>query len=222
MSGLRTALALALVAAVSLGLSRFSYALLLPPMREDLAWSYTTGGAMNTVNADGYLLGALTATVLARVYTPQEILDWAWRLPFLLGGVFGVLQNGMIGEGETLVRGIDTAHEAVVAGAALLGAALLLSFLGAVVAFSGFEVRRIDDRLSFLPGGKKGWQPIGWDPGIQRPGRGDYALAAGFERILHQAHRRVRHRVAVHPPAAANEEHRDFRASDGLREAPRS
>ncbi|RZA04348.1 MAG: MFS transporter, partial [Proteobacteria bacterium] len=39
----------------------------------------------------GYLLGALTATVLARVYTPQEILDWAWRLPFLLGGVFGVV-----------------------------------------------------------------------------------------------------------------------------------
>ena len=39
----------------------------------------------------GYLLGALTATLLARLYTPQEILDWAWRLPFLLGGVFGVV-----------------------------------------------------------------------------------------------------------------------------------
>ncbi|BAP44086.1 MFS transporter [Pseudomonas sp. 21LCFQ02] len=39
----------------------------------------------------GYLLGALTATWLARVYTPQEILDYAWRIPFLLGGVFGVV-----------------------------------------------------------------------------------------------------------------------------------
>jgi MFS family permease len=39
----------------------------------------------------GYLLGALTATALARIYTPQEILDYAWRLPFLLGGVFGVI-----------------------------------------------------------------------------------------------------------------------------------
>lgn len=39
----------------------------------------------------GYLLGALTATALAQLYTPQEILDWAWRLPFLLGGVFGVI-----------------------------------------------------------------------------------------------------------------------------------
>ncbi|ORL66575.1 MFS transporter [Pseudomonas putida] len=39
----------------------------------------------------GYLLGALTATLLARVYSPQEILDYAWRYPFLLGGVFGVI-----------------------------------------------------------------------------------------------------------------------------------
>ncbi|MDE1165873.1 MAG: MFS transporter [Pseudomonas sp.] len=39
----------------------------------------------------GYLIGALTATALAQLFTPQEILDYAWRLPFLLGGVFGVI-----------------------------------------------------------------------------------------------------------------------------------
>ncbi|WP_095147313.1 MULTISPECIES: MFS transporter [unclassified Pseudomonas] len=39
----------------------------------------------------GYLLGALTATLLAQVFTPAEMLDYAWRLPFLLGGVFGVI-----------------------------------------------------------------------------------------------------------------------------------
>ena len=55
------AAALALGAAVSLGLARFSYALLLPPMRADLGWSYFTAGAMNTANAAGYLLGALLA-----------------------------------------------------------------------------------------------------------------------------------------------------------------
>ncbi len=58
---LSTALALALAAAVSLGLARFSYALLLPPMRADLGWSYFLSGLMNTVNAAGYLLGALAA-----------------------------------------------------------------------------------------------------------------------------------------------------------------
>jgi predicted MFS family arabinose efflux permease len=55
------AFALALAAAVSLGLARFSYALLLPPMRAELHWSYFTAGAMNTANAAGYLVGALLA-----------------------------------------------------------------------------------------------------------------------------------------------------------------
>ncbi|WP_297831673.1 MFS transporter [Pseudomonas sp.] len=39
----------------------------------------------------GYLLGALVATWLSRVYSPEQILDFAWRIPFLLGGVFGVV-----------------------------------------------------------------------------------------------------------------------------------
>jgi len=39
----------------------------------------------------GYLLGALVATAVATVFSPQEILDGAWRWPFLLGGVFGVM-----------------------------------------------------------------------------------------------------------------------------------
>jgi predicted MFS family arabinose efflux permease len=64
----RAALGLALAAAVSLGTARFAYALLLPPMRADLGWSYFTAGAMNTCNAAGYLLGALLLPrVLRRV-----------------------------------------------------------------------------------------------------------------------------------------------------------
>jgi predicted MFS family arabinose efflux permease len=78
-SPLRSALALALAAAVSLGLARFSYALLLPPMRSDLAWSYTTAGAMNTVNAAGYLLGALLA--------PRWLARHDARRVMLAGGV---------------------------------------------------------------------------------------------------------------------------------------
>ncbi len=63
---LAIAAALALAAAVSLGLARFSYALLLPPMRADLGWSYLTAGAMNTVNAAGYLVGALLLPAVMR------------------------------------------------------------------------------------------------------------------------------------------------------------
>ena len=37
----------------------------------------------------GILLGSLMATAINTVYTPAEVLDGAWRIPFLLGGVFG-------------------------------------------------------------------------------------------------------------------------------------
>ncbi len=77
------ALGLALAAAVSLGLARFSYALLLPPMRADLDWSYLTAGAMNTVNAAGYLLGALAM--------PRAMARWDVRHLVLAGGAAAAL-----------------------------------------------------------------------------------------------------------------------------------
>ena len=61
------AVALSAAAAVSLGVTRFAYGLLLPAMRDDLSWSYTLSGAMNTSNALGYFIGALaTSRVIAR------------------------------------------------------------------------------------------------------------------------------------------------------------
>lgn len=72
-------LGLALAAAVSLGLARFSYALMLPPMRADLGWSYVTAGGMNTLNAAGYLAGALLAPRLFRRHDARALM--------LLGGV---------------------------------------------------------------------------------------------------------------------------------------
>jgi predicted MFS family arabinose efflux permease len=68
------ACALALAAAVSLGLARFSYALLLPPMRADLGWSYLTAGSMNTVNAAGYLIGALSIPTWLRHFGARRTL----------------------------------------------------------------------------------------------------------------------------------------------------
>jgi predicted MFS family arabinose efflux permease len=71
---LRLALALSLGAAVSLGITRFSYGLLLPPMRADLGWSYALAGAMNTANAAGYLLGALLTPALMRRFGAVRLL----------------------------------------------------------------------------------------------------------------------------------------------------
>ena len=68
-----------MAAAVSLGMTRFAYALLLPPMREDLSWTYTIAGSMNTFNAVGYLIGALI--------TPRVLNRWG-AVHVLIGGAF--------------------------------------------------------------------------------------------------------------------------------------
>jgi len=86
---LRLALALSLGAAVSLGVTRFSYGLLLPPMRADLGWSYTLAGAMNTANALGYLLGALATPRLLRTLGPSRVLLAGAALSSLFMGLSG-------------------------------------------------------------------------------------------------------------------------------------
>ncbi len=60
------ALILSVGAAVALGFSRFSYALLLPAMRTTLDWSYAEAGSLNTANALGYLIGTLTTARLVK------------------------------------------------------------------------------------------------------------------------------------------------------------
>ncbi|MFM2067764.1 MAG: hypothetical protein RLZZ584_2673, partial [Pseudomonadota bacterium] len=84
---LLVAAALALGAAVSLGLARFAYPLLLPPMRAELGWSYFTAGAMNTVNAADYLVGALLMPrALARRDARQVLLGGAALTALVLAG----------------------------------------------------------------------------------------------------------------------------------------
>jgi MFS family permease len=37
----------------------------------------------------GILLGSLVATAINKVYSPDQVLAFGWRVPFLMGGVFG-------------------------------------------------------------------------------------------------------------------------------------
>jgi predicted MFS family arabinose efflux permease len=62
----RLILILSLAPTVGLGIGRFAYSLVLPDMRDALGWSYSAAGFMNTVNAAGYLAGALMASAMAR------------------------------------------------------------------------------------------------------------------------------------------------------------
>jgi predicted MFS family arabinose efflux permease len=84
-TALGLAVCISMAAAVSLGMTRFAYALLLPPMRDDLLWSYTLAGAMNTFNAAGYLVGALlTPLVLRRLGAVRVLIGGAFAATFFM------------------------------------------------------------------------------------------------------------------------------------------
>jgi MFS family permease len=56
----------------------------VPAQRVGFACASLTSGL--TV---GILIGSLVAATINHRMTPAEVLDWGWRLPFLVGGVFG-------------------------------------------------------------------------------------------------------------------------------------
>ena len=122
-SVLWTAAALALGAAVSLGLARFSYALLLPPMRADLGWSYTTAGAMNTVNAVGYLVGALLAPRWLARHDARALMLAGMLAAALLLAAHGLADNNTA---LYALRGLT----GVASAATFIGGGLLAARLG--------------------------------------------------------------------------------------------
>lgn len=115
-SPLWTATLLSLGSAISLGISRFSAGLVLPIMREDLGWTYLMAGAMNTSNAIGYLLGALTVPTLLRRFGARPVATGG----ALSAGIFMMLA-GMVTDTDLLLSqralgGIASAYLFVAGG----------------------------------------------------------------------------------------------------------
>ncbi len=48
-------------------------------------------GTLTAGLTGGILLGSLVATAINRLYLPMEILGYAWRVPFVIGGIFGLV-----------------------------------------------------------------------------------------------------------------------------------
>src|SRR5450759_999877 len=72
----RLILILSLTPTVGLGIGRFAYSLVLPDMRDTLGWSYSAAGFMNTINAAGYLAGALVAAKLIKRFGLPAAVRW--------------------------------------------------------------------------------------------------------------------------------------------------
>ena len=54
---------------VTNGFARFAYGLMLPAMQAQLDWNYAQAGWLNTVNALGYILGAISTLFLVQRFT---------------------------------------------------------------------------------------------------------------------------------------------------------
>ncbi len=116
-------LGLAMGPAVSLGLGRFAYALLLPAMRIDLGWNYAAAGAMNTANAVGYLIGALIAAPIAARFGDKR----------------GFLAGLLLTAASLLANGMSSDYAVLALLRAVAGAAGALSLItgGALAAAAG-------------------------------------------------------------------------------------
>lgn len=118
------AVSVSMAAAVSLGMTRFAYALLLPPMRDDLSWTYTLAGAMNTFNALGYLLGALLTPWALRRWGAVRVLIAGSMLASVLMALTGFFTDALYLLAQRFLAGAASASVFVSGGllAARLGA----------------------------------------------------------------------------------------------------
>lgn len=110
------AIVLSLGVAISLGMARFAYALLLPVMRDDLGWSYALAGGMNTANAVGYLVGALAMPWLIRhVGEARVFLGGAFLTTFFMAAI-GFFTDANMLLVQRLLAGVASAFVFVAGG----------------------------------------------------------------------------------------------------------
>jgi predicted MFS family arabinose efflux permease len=110
-------LILSLAPTVGLGIGRFAYSLVLPDMRDSLGWSYSSAGFMNTINAAGYLGGALIAAAVAKRFGLAASARWATAAAVLSLALCALTGNFIVLSFARLLVGIAAAIGFVAGGA---------------------------------------------------------------------------------------------------------
>jgi predicted MFS family arabinose efflux permease len=113
----RLILILSLTPTVGLGIGRFAYALVLPDMRDTLGWSYSAAGFMNTINAVGYLAGALIASKLIQRFGLSAAVRWGTLACVLSLALCAMSGNFMVLSLARLLAGLGAAVAFVASGA---------------------------------------------------------------------------------------------------------
>ena len=110
-------LILALAPTIGLGIGRFAYSLVLPDMRDTLGWSYSAAGFMNTINAAGYLAGALVAARLANRYGLLTLVKAGTLMAIVSLALCAVSANFVLLSFGRLLAGFGAALSFVAGGA---------------------------------------------------------------------------------------------------------
>jgi predicted MFS family arabinose efflux permease len=113
----RLILILSLTPTVGLGIGRFAYALVLPDMRDTLGWSYSAAGFMNTINAVGYLAGALIASKLIQRFGLSTAVRWGTLACVLSLALCAMSGHFMVLSLARLLAGLGAAVAFVASGA---------------------------------------------------------------------------------------------------------
>ena len=111
-------LIVSLAPTIGLGIGRFAYALVLPDMRDALGWSYSAAGFMNTINAVGYLAGALLASRMIRRFGLARTARWGTLAAVISLALCALSGNFFVLSFARLLSGIGAAG-GFVGGAAL-------------------------------------------------------------------------------------------------------
>jgi predicted MFS family arabinose efflux permease len=114
----RLILILSLAPTIGLGIGRFAYSLVLPDMRDSLGWSYSAAGFLNTINAAGYLAGALVASKLIKRFGLSATVRWGTLVCVVSLALSALSGNFIILSLARLLVGLGAAS-CFVAGAAL-------------------------------------------------------------------------------------------------------
>jgi len=61
--------------AIGLGIARFAHALILPTTKQDMGWTFSMSGTINTINASGYLAGALLSGWMSARWSPRAVFS---------------------------------------------------------------------------------------------------------------------------------------------------
>ena len=114
----RLILILSLAPTIGLGIGRFAYSLVLPDMRDALGWSYSAAGFMNTINAVGYLAGALLASRMIPRFGLPRTVRWGTLAAVASLALCAVSGNFFVLSFARLLAGVGAAG-GFVGGAAL-------------------------------------------------------------------------------------------------------